>query len=125
MIDPFHPYGRVKRLREKPLERFEGSEQFLCIKAGILFLLSVTPWHRCFLHPVFSLCLLHLGGALSQLAVESCKGDTPSKQPQGYQQDGLTSNPHLSIPCSPSLLAALLPPSISFFFSHFFSTASF
>jgi len=32
MLDPFHPYARVKRLREKPISRFEGSEQFLCIK---------------------------------------------------------------------------------------------
>ena len=28
-LDPFHPLGAVKRLHRKPLEEFEGSDQFL------------------------------------------------------------------------------------------------
>jgi hypothetical protein len=28
-LDPFHPLGGVKRLRNKPLRGFEGSDQFL------------------------------------------------------------------------------------------------
>uniref|UniRef100_A0A061RB87 Transcription elongation factor SPT6 n=1 Tax=Tetraselmis sp. GSL018 TaxID=582737 RepID=A0A061RB87_9CHLO len=32
VLDPFHVYGSVKRLRDKPLDRFQGSEQYLYIK---------------------------------------------------------------------------------------------
>jgi transcription elongation factor SPT6 len=28
-LDPFHPYGQVKRLRDKPVEEFVGTDQFL------------------------------------------------------------------------------------------------
>lgn len=32
VLDPFHPYGVVKRLRNKPLKKFEASEQYMSIK---------------------------------------------------------------------------------------------
>ena len=34
MLDPFHPYGRTKRLRGKPVNDFGGSDLFLRILAA-------------------------------------------------------------------------------------------
>ena len=31
LLDPFHPCGRVKRLRDKPVQSFAGSDTFLRI----------------------------------------------------------------------------------------------
>jgi transcription elongation factor SPT6 len=32
VLDPFHPYGVVKRLRDKPLRKFESTEQYIMIR---------------------------------------------------------------------------------------------
>jgi hypothetical protein len=31
VLDPFHPYGKVRRLLHKPVNRFEDTDQFLLI----------------------------------------------------------------------------------------------
>ncbi len=62
LLDPFHLCGRVKRLRDKPVQSFAGSDTFLRIaqaeKEGLIEVrIDVGPLHSHVLPPPTSLIL--------------------------------------------------------------------
>ena len=57
VLDAFHPYGRVKRLRNRPVHAFEGDDLWLRVAAAEKeSLISVRIQARA---PFFLSCIIH------------------------------------------------------------------